>query len=221
MKGTAIGVLMLLSLSGAFAQRAPEKPDIIERLMPGGVPTRLRLPTEADRPRAIQRLKVVQAESSGKRAQQAAFLLAVLRSDYAANRHYLLVSLRGCIATPPRDCDEDTAAFVAALYRRGDHSLLPQLMKIGPSSDGALSEFLGNFYADVLVGQPQSFVTALRPFAPLAQRSICDVAGGRDGGGMSPKELQSLHRQLNHIGGNTAERCLAAVEHTNDEIHAR
>jgi hypothetical protein len=175
------------------------------------------MPTSQAQLHAIENLKAAQAKASGKRAQQIAFLLAALGTEYSRNRSYLLGSLLGCKSRPVRDCDEDTVALVIALFERGDGALLAPLVELGPRSDGTMSEILGDFYADTLVHNTDAFLHAIQLLSSSTQQRLCGLAGSRDGGGMAPRELSTVRKQLRGIGDELAFRCLRAVERAVDQ----
>lgn len=219
MKHAVIGSFLLLA-TNLIAQAGTSQQDIVQTIMPHGVPTELRIPNNSDKPHCIELLKAARVQARGKRAQQIAFLLAAMGSDYAANRAFLVHALRGCSVDPIHDCDEDTAAFVASLFQRGDDTLLEPLLKIGPKSDGALSESLGDFYADVLVHNTAKFLDGIQSFPPSVQKNLCTLAGGTDGSGMAPEDLQQVRKNLRRIGSPDAQRCLRAVDAINKKINS-
>ena len=207
--------LVLLGVSACLAQNdkdlTPQPRDVVEAMMPNGVPTELVLPGASGKAKAIAQLKKAQVGAEGLRAQQVAFLLAVLGADYEENRALLVAALERCNARPMQDCDENTAAFVIGLSQRGDPSLLAPLLRVGPKSDGALSEILGDFYADTLIHSPKQFLLSVRSLTPSAQQEVCYLAGGRDGGGMSEEELQKVSKDTSALVDVGAQRCLRAV----------
>ncbi len=196
--------------AAAVGQNPRPNTDVVQQLMPSGVPTDLARVTEREKPLAVERLKSAQVDATGKRAQQVAFLLAHLGFQYAKNRDYLLRTLYGC-RTHKVSCDEDTAMFVIALYEDGDPSVLKALLRAGLHSDAALSEVLGDFYADVLIKNTRTFLVNVRVFPPVQQRALCESAGWRDGGGMSPDELKTVQVRLKEINGNSALQCAEAL----------
>ena len=63
-----------------------------------------------ERTRAIQELERAQLSAAGHRSQQIAFLLAMLESNFAHNRNYLVKVMKGCDSAPIRNnCDEGAA----------------------------------------------------------------------------------------------------------------
>src|SRR5215213_9559126 len=64
------------------------------------------------------------------------------------SRGTALSSLKDCATRPiTLDCNEGTAEYLIALYKRGDKQLLKPLLDAGTTSDGALSAVLGDFYS--------------------------------------------------------------------------
>src|SRR6266550_650308 len=74
-------------------------------------------------------------------------------------RKRLLATLKGCSTRPiTLGCSEDTAGEVIKLYNHGDKTVLKPLLDAGLTSDGALSEMLGDFYAELLLKRPLEFL---------------------------------------------------------------
>ena len=189
-----------------------EKPeDIVDRLMPKGVPTELALPRGAAVKKTVAELQAARKQAEGKRAQQIAFLLATLKSDYEVNRDFLMQALEGCNSVPAEDCYPDTAAFVIALYDGGDTSVLRPLLKVGSKAGGRLGTTLGNFYADMLTQQPQPFVDGIASLPPEAQRNLCALAASTSSGGMTAEERSQVRSRLQEIGTQAAARCVGAI----------
>jgi hypothetical protein len=219
--------LVLLSLTAnasfsrtteQFQEQATDIGDIVSYMMPYGVPTEIMMPPDSEKDRTIQRLKAEQAKATGNRAQQTAFLLAILGSDYSRNCNFLVHSLQGCDSRPNHDCDENTIALVIGLYERGNKKLLQPILKLAPNSDGAVSEILGSFYADTLIRSTSEFIDGVRSLSPLFQREVCTLAGGRDGGGMSSEELSDVRNKLHMSNSETAKRCLSEIEMINKTL---
>jgi len=207
-----ICLLYLLAATAAFGQDNPNQQDIVQRLMPNGTPAVLHLPTPVDKPRVIGLLRVKQVRATGKQAQQVAYLLAILGSEYPTNRGTLVNDLRRCTAKPVRECDGDTAAFVIDLFQRGDETLLRPLFDAGLAGDNPASKVLGNFYVDLITKNPGKYLDGLRTYPPLLQRDICAMAGKGDGSGLTPAQLQTVRTRLSGIGSPPARACLTAVE---------
>jgi hypothetical protein len=210
---TVIAVVMTTSTVGQ--QRA--KPDIVARLLPDDNPSRLVSLNPAEKSEAIKELQSAQKHATGKRSQEVAFLLAAFDSDYEKNRDYLIHALRGCTSPSIKfGCDDNTGAFLIALYERGHKEVLDPLMLLGKDSYNAtLAERLGGFYADVLTSKPTEFLDTIRRFSPKTQRRLCELAGATDGSGMAAQDLQQVRKQLKAIGDELARACLRAVEAAN------
>jgi hypothetical protein len=97
-------------------------------------------------------------------------------------------------------CDENAAEHLIALFERGDKSLLQPLLDAGLVSDGALSESLGVFYADLLWKEPRIFLRALASRPRSEQHSLASLAGSTDGSGMPVKMLREVRAELEKLG---------------------
>ena len=146
-----------------------------------------------------------------------------LSAQAPANRAAALRTLKGCATRPiTLGCSEDTAGYLIGLYDRGDRSLLKPLLAAGASSDGALSEILGDFYSNVLSKNPRAFLAAARS-QPRKQRGhLCWMAGVTDGSGMGTRELRDVRHSLRVISSqrndplsSVAHVCLANVNRAN------
>jgi hypothetical protein len=120
------------------------------------------------------------------------------------------------------DCSEEFVANVIDLYNRGDYSLLKPLLDAGLSSDGALSEELGDFYSNVLSRNPRRFLAAVRSHPVKQEAHLCWMAGVTDGGGMETQMLRNVRRSLRVISSrrddilsSVARTCLANVNRAN------
>ena len=135
-------------------------------------------------------------------------------------RSRALSRLKGCSRPRHADlCDEDDADFLIRLFWRGDTSLLKPLLDAGPYSDAALAEILGTFYEKVLEQHTRLFLRGLAPRPKQEQYELALAAGFTDGGGMSPKMLHEVRRNLRRVAAKrhdrlapVARRCLAAIE---------
>jgi hypothetical protein len=108
--------------------------------------------------------------------------------------------LKGCATRPiTSGCSEDTAVYLIDLYEKGDRTVLKSLLDAGRTSDGALSEVLGDFYADILVQRPRTFLEGLRFRPKKEQGSLCWLAAARDGSGMGADEIRDVRRNLTTI----------------------
>jgi hypothetical protein len=155
--------------------------DTVSSMMPNGVPTEIVMPKGLEKASSIRKLKAEQAKATGTRAQQIAFLLAILGSEYEKNCSFLVRALKGCDSRLSHDCGWNTAAFVIGLFQRGDKKLLKPLLELGIKSDGALSEILGDFYADTLVQETSEFLDDIRSLPMPIRRKVYFLAGGRVG----------------------------------------
>lgn len=216
MKPTAILAILLLFSATLLSQSTYEERDVVQELMPGGVPPKSFRLTAAQKTRVIKQLQAAQKQATGRRGQQIAFLLAALGSKYENNRDYLVQALQGCSIKPIRnDCNEDTAVLLMALYHFNHHEVLGPLFVAGATSDAALSEALGSFYSDILTQNSFDFVKAIRLVSKATQNQICFLAGSADGGGMTSSALRKARKQLGAVGDEVALGCLQQIEKAN------
>ena len=212
-------VLILFSMS-AFCQNPPQPSDgdVIERLMPDGNPRKIIIPKPADQESAVRQLRKIRTQEQGSRAQQAAFLLAVLNVDYEKNRDYLLWVLRGCkVPSVTRGCDEMTPEYLAYLSNHGHEEILTPLMRDGVDSYSAAgSESFGSFLSEVVTDEPDRFLDALLPLPAPTQKRVCLAAGESDGSGMSPADLKRVNNRLGAMTDPVARRCLSEIEKANE-----
>jgi hypothetical protein len=208
-------VLLLLATVGVAQEYAPR--DIVARLLPDHNAQRIVDLSPAEKPKAVEQLRIAQKQATGERSQEVAFLLAAYGSDYEKNRDYLIHTLRGCTSPSIKfGCNDNTGAFLIVLYERNHKELLEPLMLIGKDSyNAALAEGIGDFYSEVLVKTPTEFLDTIQRFSPQTQQRVCELAGAADGGGMSPGDLQRVRRQLRAKGDDVAARCLRGVELAN------
>jgi hypothetical protein len=216
---SALLILFSASLFSASlaAQGVPgAQGDIVRELMPDDAPLHAPRLTPAEKSQAVKRLEAAQRQATGERAQQIAFLLAALGSNYSKNRDYLVRALHRCYhATAKSNCDEETGGFLVALYKSGHDELLPPLLAAWVTDHAALLELLGDFYSDVLTEEPAKFLRSLEPFPIATQNSICGLAGAGDGGGIAQETLQKARKRLKAVGSEVALRCLRQVEKAN------
>jgi hypothetical protein len=205
-----------VAIQTASSQRAQ---DIVERLMPEGLPDRLVLPAPAEKSATARQLRQAQAAAHGARAQRVAFLLPTLGSDYERNRDYLLWALEGCrFEEIKRSCDDLTPENLVDLYKRGHAEILGPLLRIGLNSyNAAGSEFVGDFAATVVAKTPAEFLDAIRTFPAATQGKICYYAGLADGGGMAPSDLKLARRRLSEGNDPIARNCLREVNRANHQ----
>lgn len=100
------------------------------------------------------------------------------------NRKTSLSRIKKCaVKLTTLNCNEGNAEFLIELYKKGDKSLLNPLLDADRNSDGALSEILGVFYADVLVEQTYDFLLALSNRPKSEQAKLVESAVIADGSG--------------------------------------
>lgn len=153
------------------------------------------------------------------------FGLSFVSAQIPKNRDAALRTFKACIRpTRPAtlDCSQEFVANVIAFYNRGDYSLLRPLLDAGPSSDGALSEELGDFYSKVLLKNPRRFLASVRLRPVKQQQQLCWMAGAVDGSGMEPQMLFSVRHSLRVISSrrtdslsSSARICLTNVNRAN------
>jgi hypothetical protein len=201
--------------------QAPQQPvqDIVQKLLPQPYNTAsLKLPKPSEREDAIKQLKKAQRTAYEARAQQIAFLLAVLDVDYQRNRDYLIWVLKGCdVPEIKNGCDEMTGGYLVFLLQQGHREILAPLLDASVKDyNAAGSESLGAFFSQLVARSPDEFLDAVRSFPPSTQKKICSFAGSGDGGGMEPSDLKRVRA---HLGGmhddEVARRCLLQIEHAN------
>jgi hypothetical protein len=139
-----------------------------------------------------------------------------------ASRRQALRMMNGCANRPVTlNCNEETAAYLIRLYKRGDRTLLRTLLDANLRSDGALAESLGTFCSDVLYARPRTFLSGLRSRPQKQQRSLCWSAGATDGGGMGVSTLRKVRSSLRAISSHhdnlakVAKVCLYEVNRFN------
>jgi len=149
-------------------------------------------------------------------------LLNLQESSQRMTRTTALRSLRGCATRPiTLGCSEATAEYLVKLYQKGDKSLLKPLLDAGLTSDGALSETLGDFYSNVLWRNPREFVGALTSHRKEEQHSLCRLAATTDGSGMENDMLRDVRRKLRRMRSqrgrlaSVARICLLEVDKAN------
>lgn len=181
-----------------------------------------------DRAEEIVVLKEAQVEAKGERAISIAFLLAVLDSDYVANRKKLFDALQECGNKPypqEAECTYFVADYLMELCRRGDYFLLGVLFDMSTKADGAFSESLGGFYSDMLYVHPDRFLRTLSTYTKDKQRDLCAAAAIEDGGGMAEDRFQTIHRSLNDILDTSlhgvARNCAQGLEIGYRQAHER
>jgi hypothetical protein len=125
----------------------------------------------------------------------------VQESSKPMSRATALRTLKGCATRPiTLECSEDTAGYLIKLYEDGDRPLLKPLLEAGLTSDGALAEILGDFYANVLWKNPREFLEALKLRSKKERQSLCRLAATTDGSGMGGDMLSDVRRNVGHMG---------------------
>jgi hypothetical protein len=141
-----------------------------------------------------------------------AYLLALLKYDYAANRKKILNKYYSCRPQPyPRtyECWDLVSELLIGLFRTGDDHLLRPVMTMGPYGDGAFAQSLGSFYSTALWKRPRLFLSVLAGLPPRIQRADAMLAATTDGGGMDPEMLRDVKRSLQRIARNRRDRLSA------------
>ena len=100
--------------------------------------------------------------------------------------------------TGPVQC-EDFARVIVAMYEKGDRSVLDTLLGAGKWSDGALSEMLGQFYADRLSKEADLFLSKLAERSQDEQENLCGLAVAADGGGSGDDWGRAVRATLESI----------------------
>jgi hypothetical protein len=163
----------------------------------------------------IQHLRDEQRESSGERARDVAYALAVFDSDYRINRDRLVTTLSQCLARPvnsPEDdvCNGRLVQYLANLYWRGDNELLLVLIEMAQRLD-AMVDQAGTFFADLLDRRTQIALNELGSVSEEKQRLVCAMALDNDLG-MDPPKLERVTSNLRRVGTETGRRCLDALQ---------
>ena len=163
----------------------------------------------------IQRLRAEQRESSGERARDVAYALAVFRSDYRTNRDHLVTTLSQCLARPvnsPEDdvCDPRLVQYLANLYWRGDNELLHVLINLAQQREDVVDD-AGTFFADLLDRRTQIALNELGSVPDDKQRLVCAMAFDSDLR-FDPPKLNRVQSNLKRIGTEIGRRCLDALQ---------
>lgn len=162
-------------------------------------------------PGVVERLIAEQPSSTGGRARDIAYALAVFGSDYQKNRDFLLQLLNTCVqktqGSPEDDgCDYRLLDYLVNLYWRGDTTLLQPLLQIADPERGSLG-FIEDFYADLLQRQPARAMQSLQTLDAQRQETVCDVAGE----GIRGTQFKNVERSLRAFGNGVANRCLERI----------
>jgi hypothetical protein len=169
----------------------------------------------------IASLRREQPSSSGERARDIAYALAVFDAEYQQNRDFLLGRLNACIARPkesPEDevCDGTLLEYVTNLYWRGDSTLLQPLLQLADSRKDVIHE-IGRFYADLLDRHTATAVDELGKLAQEKQRLICQLAG-EDEYSLDQPKLERVTQRLHGIGNQAANQCLQVAETAANDV---
>lgn len=222
-KALAVLWFALLAMPISAEQASPPD-DIVKFLYPEhfGVPTSIRLQGLAWT-EAVTRLREARRSARGTRAQEVAYLLAMLNADYPRSRDFLIKVSAGCGNghLNEYDCDEDTLQMLQNLFNRGHHEVLAALLHAAKDSDGAGSEALGAFYPQVIAEHPDLFVKVLRSLPGQERESVCWLAGSGDGGGVARGDVQRMRRGLSVIHDDVAAACLRKIEKTAQELEVK
>jgi len=139
------------------------------------------------------------------------------------SREKALSGLKSCSRSLSAEgCNEDAAETLIGFYKSGDRALLKPLLDAGLVSDGALSESLGSFYAEVLHHQPRVFLSSLASRPKKAQHHLARLAGAMDGSGMPKEMLREVKFKLRKLAAQkrselsaVARLCLSEIEKAN------
>jgi hypothetical protein len=210
----AVRILLICALSQSATSRAQ---NVVRTMLPDGNIRRLVMSKPSDRERIIQQLRAVQATAQEGRAQEVAFLLAVLGSDCERNRDYLLWVMKGCeVSEIKHGCNDMTGDYLIYLYKTGHTEILAPLLSSSANNyNAAGSESLGSFMSEVVVKSPEDFLDAIRSFPPSKQERVCSLAGTAEGGGMALTDLRSAQKELGTMNDEIARRCLRQIERAN------
>lgn len=162
-------------------------------------------------PAMREQLLEEQSNSTGGRARDVAYALAVYKENYEKNRDYLLDLLRACSARPKGSsqddvCDDDLLEYVINLYWRGDVTLLPTLLELADKHDDIGD--IETFYADLLDRQPKTALNGLRVLDPQHQQLVCKLAS--DSLGNVP-QLGRIEKFLRASTDEVANHCLQGL----------
>ena len=157
-------------------------------------------------------------------------LVVVLCNPLLGNAHSPEVRnaiwrLRGCAVRPAtRGCSEDTAIVLIRAYKSGDRTILRALADASRHSDGALSEAIGPFLAEVLLSEPDRFLAELARRPMWEQRLLAQQAASTDGSCLSDDEWRKARRILNsrkHSRQRTTARVAALCLSELNVVNAR
>ncbi len=166
-------------------------------------------------------LRREQPSSSGERARDVAYALAVFDAEYQQNRDYLLETLNACLARPKESPEDDVCNgrlldYVTNLYWRGDSTLLQPLLQLADPRRDVIDD-VGRFYADLLDRHTAATVDGLRKLDPEKQRVICKLAG-EDEYSLDEPKLERVTERLHAVGDETANQCLRVAEQAANDV---
>jgi hypothetical protein len=169
----------------------------------------------------VASLRREQPSSSGERANDIAYALAVFDAEYHQNRDFLLGRLNACLARPkesPEDemCDGRLLDYVTNLYWRGDSTLLQPLLQLADSRKDVIHE-IGRFYADLLDRDTATTIDELKKFVQDKQTLICQLAG-EDEYSLDEPKLERVTQRLHAIGSEAANQCLQVAETAANDV---
>jgi len=156
-----------------------------------------------------------QPSSSGERARDIAYALAVFGIEYQTNRDRLLNLLGSCLSKPKEsaedgECGGELLDFVTNLYWRGDDALLAPLLQVADTRRDVIGE-IGTFYADLLDRRSAVALESIGKLSPEKQQLLCRLAYEDDLSTDSPKRDRVM-AFLRSAGGDVAARCSKALD---------
>ena len=156
-----------------------------------------------------------QPSSSGERARDIAYALAVFGIEYQTNRDRLLNLLGSCLSKPKESAEDDECGgelldFVTNLYWRGDDALLAPLLQVADTRRDVIGE-IGTFYADLLDRRSAVAFESIGKLPPEKQQLVCRLAYEDDLSADSPKRDRVM-AFLRSAGGDVAARCSKALD---------
>jgi hypothetical protein len=212
-------LILVLAFGGCAARSARVPPptftDVMDVLVEDGIaqPERLRI---FKRRQAVRLLKGVQLNAQGERAQQAAYLMGVLKHQRKQNRELLLHALNYCIDSDDV-CAQQNALYLVDLYNRGDAGALKPLLRAGLRAQGGAADALGAFYGNLILDNPHWFLKeAERALTVDEQKVIAGVTarGVRSGTGvvrMTRAMQRDLERDLRKMSDSRKEKLRPAA----------
>lgn len=111
-----------------------------------------------------------------------------------------LARLDKCVVEPSDyDCSADNVQYLIRLYYKGEKDLLKPLLNAGLKSDEDLSETLGDFYADTLIRETESFLLVLSENKKEEQIYLIRMTFRSDGSGNTPEWESNVKAKLKKI----------------------